>query len=112
MSSNNEALLISGSKRQSQDTQCHIVIGHGSFVLPVKQKARMLSLGLREAEITEGGGTQQGIRLNVRAVTVFKVGDDSVSIANTARCFLAEQDGMEELVGQLGTSGHVFARPT
>ena len=49
----NEALLISGSKRQSQDPQFRIVTGHGSFVLPVKQKARILALALREAEIVE-----------------------------------------------------------
>ena len=102
----NEALLISGSKRQAQDTQFRIVTGHGSFVMPVKQKARMLSLALREAEITEDCVTQQGIRLNVRAVTVFKVGDDSVSIANAARRFLAEQDRMEELVGRI-FAGHL-----
>ena len=35
----NEALLISGSKRRSDDTQFRIVTGHGSIVLPVKQKA-------------------------------------------------------------------------
>ena len=41
----NEALLISGSKRRRQDTQFRIVTGHGSFVMPVKQKARVLSPG-------------------------------------------------------------------
>lgn len=102
----NEAMLISGSKRQVQDTQFRIVTGHGSFVLPVKQKARMLSLALREAEIAEDCVTQQGIRLTVRAVTVFKVGDDAVSIANAARRFLAEQDRMEELVGRI-FAGHL-----
>ncbi|WP_035795613.1 SPFH domain-containing protein [Kitasatospora mediocidica] len=102
----NEALLISGSKRQAQDTQFRIVTGHGSFVMPIKQKARMLSLALREAEISEDCVTQQGIRLNVRAVTVFKVGDDSVSISNAARRFLAEQDRMEELVGRI-FAGHL-----
>lgn len=102
----NEAMLISGSKRQVQDTQFRIVTGHGSFVLPVKQKARMLSLALREAEIAEECVTQQGIRLTVRAVTVFKVGDDAVSIANAARRFLAEQDRMEELVGRI-FAGHL-----
>jgi uncharacterized membrane protein YqiK len=102
----NEAMLISGSKRQVQDTQFRIVTGHGSFVLPVKQKARMLSLALREAEITEDCVTQQGIRLNVRAVAVFKVGDDTVSIANAARRFLSEQDRMEELVGRI-FAGHL-----
>jgi len=40
----NEALLISGSKRRDTDTQFRIVTGHGSFVMPVKQKARLLSL--------------------------------------------------------------------
>jgi flotillin len=102
----NEALLISGSKRRQQDTQFRIVTGHGALVLPVKQKARMLSLALREAEIVEDCITQQGIRLNVRAVAAFKIGDDPASIANAARRFLSEQDKMEVLVGRV-FAGHL-----
>jgi uncharacterized membrane protein YqiK len=102
----NEALLISGSKRRREETQFRIVTGHGSFVMPVKQKARLLSLALREAEITEECITKQGIRLNVRAVAAFKVGDDSASIANAARRFLSEQDRMETLVGRV-FAGHL-----
>ncbi|WP_234425597.1 SPFH domain-containing protein [Streptomyces kebangsaanensis] len=99
-------MLISGSKRHATETQFRIVTGHGSFVLPIKQKARMLSLALREAEIAEDCVTQQGIRLAVRAVCVFKVGDDAVSIANAARRFLSEQHRMEELVGRI-FAGHL-----
>ena len=66
----------------------------------------MLSLALREAEIVEDCITSQGIRLNVRAVAAFKVGDDPVSIANAARRFLSEQDRMEELVGRI-FAGHL-----
>src|SRR5690242_2939621 len=102
----NEGLLISGAKRQSQGTQFRIVTGHGCFVVPVKQKARVLSLALREAEIVEECITSQGIRLNVRAVAAFKVGDDQASIANAARRFLSEQDRMEELVGRV-FAGHL-----
>jgi uncharacterized membrane protein YqiK len=102
----NEALLISGSKKQAQATPFRIVTGHGAFVLPIKQKARILSLTLREAEIVEECVTNQGIRLNVRAVAVFKVGDDPVSIANAARRFLTEQNRMEELVGRV-FAGHL-----
>jgi flotillin len=102
----NEALLISGSKRSNEATQFRIVTGHGSFVLPVKQRARMLSLALREAEIVEECITNQGIRLNVRAVAAFKVGDDQASIANAARRFLSEQDRMEVLVGRV-FAGHL-----
>jgi len=102
----NEALLISGSKGQKDGAQFRIVTGHGSFVVPVKQKARVLSLALREAEIVEECITNQGIRLNVRAVAAFKVGDDQASIANAARRFLAEQDRMEVLVGRV-FAGHL-----
>src|SRR5258707_6613975 len=102
----NEALLISGSKRRREATQFRIVTGHGSFVLPVKQKARMLSLALRETEIVEDCITKQGIKLNVQAVAAFKVGDDPASIANAARRFLSEQDRMEVLVGRV-FAGHL-----
>ncbi len=101
-----EALLISGSKHKDGATQFRIVTGHGSFVLPVKQKARVLSLALREAELLEECVTTQGIPLKVRAVAVFKVGDDNVSIANAARRFLAEQNRMEELCGRI-FAGHL-----
>jgi uncharacterized membrane protein YqiK len=55
-------------------------------------RVRRLSLALRESEITEECITNQGIRLRVRAVAAFKVGDDPASIANAARRFLSEQD--------------------
>jgi flotillin len=102
----NEALLISGSKRGNEGTQFRIVTGHGCFVVPVKQRARVLSLALQEAEIVEECITNQGIRLKVRAVTAFKVGDDQASIANAARRFLSEQDRMEVLVGRV-FAGHL-----
>lgn len=102
----NQALLISGSKRRAGDAQFRIVTGHGCWVLPVKQKTSLLSLSLREAEISEDCVTQQGIRIGVRAVAVFKVGDDPTSIANAARRFLDEQATMEELVGRI-FAGHL-----
>ncbi len=102
----NEALLISGSKRKVQDAQFRIVTGHGAFVLPIKQKARILSLALHESTVLEECITTQGIRIRVRAVTAFKIGDDEVSIANAARRFLAEQNRMEELVGRI-FAGHL-----
>jgi regulator of protease activity HflC (stomatin/prohibitin superfamily) len=101
-----EALLISGSKHQQSDTGFRIVIGRGSFVLPIKQKARILSLALREAEIVEDCATSQGIHLNVRAVAAFKIGDDPASIAAAARRFLPAQNRMGEIVGPM-LAGHL-----
>jgi flotillin len=96
-----EALLVSGSKRHDQDTEFRVVTGRGCFVWPVKQKARVLSLASREAEIAEECLTSQGVRLIVRAVAVFKVGDDLPSIARAARRFLSGQDRMEEVAGRM-----------
>ncbi|MDX6213137.1 MAG: flotillin, partial [Frankiales bacterium] len=58
------------------------------------------------AEIAEECVTTQGIRLRIRAVAAFKIGDDNASIANAARRYLAEQDRMEELVGRI-FAGHL-----
>jgi len=101
-----EALLISGSKHRDGETQFRIVTGHGALVMPIKQKSRMLSLALREAEIVEQCVTKQGIPLELRAVAFFKVGDDTPSIANAARRFLTEQNQMEELCGRI-FAGHL-----
>ncbi|SOD74433.1 uncharacterized membrane protein YqiK [Jatrophihabitans sp. GAS493] len=102
----NEALLISGSKRGSAELQFRIVTGHGTFVPPVMQKARLLSLALRESQIIEDCVTRQGVRLTIQAVAAFKVGDDHQSIANAARRFLTEQERLEELVGRI-FAGHL-----
>jgi uncharacterized membrane protein YqiK len=101
-----QALLISGSRHKDPSTQFRIVTGHGSFVLPIKQKARFLSLALRESEVREECVTRQGIPLQLIAVAFFKVGDDAASIANAARRFLDEQGRMEELCGRI-FAGHL-----
>ena len=96
-----EALLISGSRRHEENTEFRIVTGRGCFVWPFKHKARVLSLASREAEIAEECITSQGVRIIVRAVALFKVGDDRAAIASAARRFLSGQDRMEEVAGRM-----------
>lgn len=102
----NEAMVVSGSKHGTDGGQFRIVTGRGAFVLPFKSKARWLSLDLREAVIAENCVTKLRIPLTVEAVAVFKVGDDVSSIANAARRFLDQQQGMERLVSQV-LAGHL-----
>jgi flotillin len=103
-----EALVISGSAHQPPETGFRVVTGRRSFVLPIKQKARVLSLALREVELVEDCITSQGIHLNVRLVAAIKVGDDPVSMASAARRFLSAQDRMEEMAGRM-LAGNVRA---
>jgi len=102
----NEAMVVSGSKRNAGEDQFRIVTGKGAFVFPWAQTARLLSLDLREALLSEVCVTKLRIPLTVEAVAVFKVGDDSSSITNAARRFLDQQQGMERLTAQV-LAGHL-----
>jgi flotillin len=101
----NEAMLISGSKNKG-DSPFRIVVGHGAFALPIRNRVSFLTLAMQEAEVAEPCVTQQGITLQVRAVIAFKVGDDAESIANAGRRFLDDQKSMPELVGRI-FAGHL-----
>jgi uncharacterized membrane protein YqiK len=50
--------------------------------------------------------TKQGLPVTVRAVVIYKVGDDFASIANSARRFLDQQKGMNDTIHEL-FSGHL-----
>jgi uncharacterized membrane protein YqiK len=87
-----EALIISGMRgggtADGGGKGFRIVTGRGVLVLPGVVKVRTLSLEAHESEITVPCVSQQKIRLDLRGVVVYKVGDDFPSIANAARRFL------------------------
>jgi uncharacterized membrane protein YqiK len=90
-----EALIISGVSRghsagqvAGESMRFKIVTGGGAMVMPGLSKVRALSLMAHESEVTVPCVSQQKIRLDLRGVIVYKVGDDYRSIANAARRFL------------------------
>jgi uncharacterized membrane protein YqiK len=90
-----EALIISGPARghtaggvAGESMRFKIVTGGATQVVPGLSKVRTLSLMAHESEITVPCVSQQKIRLDLRGVIVYKVGDDYRSIANAARRFL------------------------
>ena len=89
-----EALIISGlraSGRQEgtgESMGFNIVTGRGALILPGVTKVRRLSLEAHESEISVPCVSQQKIRVDLRGIVVYKVGDDFRSIANAARRFL------------------------
>ncbi|MGI8847411.1 MAG: SPFH domain-containing protein [Candidatus Dormibacteria bacterium] len=104
----NEALIISGWHHQpvqgvSESMGFRIVTGRGTFVLPIISRVRKLSLDASETELFITCVTTQGIRVNVKAVVIYKVGDDFASISNAARRFLDKAP--QELEGKIK---HVF----
>ena len=90
-----EALIISGiahgkspANVAGESMRFKIMTGGGTIVMPGLSKVRALSLMAHESEISVPCVSQQKIRLDLRGVIVYKVGDDYRSIANAARRFL------------------------
>jgi flotillin len=84
-----EALVISAIRSSHDEGMGFtIVTGAGRLVIPGLYKVRTLSLMAHESEIQVPCVSQQKIRLDLRGVIVYKVGDDKRSIANAARRFL------------------------
>jgi uncharacterized membrane protein YqiK len=109
----NEALIISGFRHRPADTLADslgfkIVTGHGTLVIPGVQVVRKLSLDLNEAELVVDCVTQQGIPVHIKAVVIYKVGDDFASIANAARRFLDQQAKMDARIQNV-FAGHLRA---
>src|SRR5215212_5927254 len=110
----NEALIISGLKKDNETAGIHeglgfkIVTGKGTLVIPGVQTVRRLSLDLRQADLAIDCVTHQGIPLGVKGVLIYKVGDDFSSIANAARRFLDQQEQMDQRVHNV-FAGHLRA---
>jgi uncharacterized membrane protein YqiK len=109
----NEALIISGLHHRANEATGEslgfkIVTGRGTLVIPGVQVVRKLSLDLRESELQIACVTQQGIPVHIKAVVIYKVGDDFASIANAARRFLDQQDRMDTRIQQV-FAGHLRA---
>ena len=89
-----EALIISGLRASGppagagESMGFRIVTGQGALIMPGLTKVRTLSLEAHESEIQVPCVSQQKIRVDLRGVVVYKVGDDYRSIANAARRFL------------------------
>src|SRR5438045_9086482 len=108
----NEALIISGWRAHhgpegdAAGLGFKIVVGKGAWVVPALQKVRRLSLDIHEAELDLECVTTQGIHVGVKAVVIYKIADDSQSIANAARRFLEQEEQMDVKVHNV-FAGHL-----
>ena len=71
-----EAMLVSGGKARD-NAPFRVITGHGAWVMPFFRKVRYLSLAMYEAEIQERCVTKQAIQLDVRALAIFRFGEES-----------------------------------
>ncbi|MEA2684279.1 MAG: flotillin [Chloroflexota bacterium] len=110
-----EALIISGFRTGDrpdgvgESMGFRIVTGRGCLIMPGVTKVRRLSLEAHESEMQVPCVSQQKLRLDLRGVVVYKVGDDYRSIANAARRFLDRPAAELETKVQNVFVGHLRA---
>src|SRR5919199_1329389 len=105
----NEALIISGFRKHDDTGQpvYRVVIGHGTFVLPIFYQVRRMSLQAMKTDLEVECVTSQGIQVRVLGVVVFKVGDTAADITNAARRFLDQQGTKMADIVYLAFEGHL-----
>ncbi len=102
----NEALIVAGSRgakvrdergdiaaSSGADKGIKVVVGGGTFVLPLIHKVGRLKLTARQISVAlPDAVTSQGIKVAVQGVATFKIGRDVESIRNAAERFLEARD--------------------
>ncbi len=113
----NEVLIVSGRQHRVLGTDgkvatrgFRVVKGGGTFVIPVVEKADVLSLELLTIDVqTPEVYTSKGVPVKVDGVAQIKVKGDDVSIATAAEQFLSK--GVEEIknIAMQTLEGHLRA---
>ncbi|HLQ62512.1 MAG TPA: SPFH domain-containing protein [Candidatus Acidoferrales bacterium] len=101
----NEALVVSGARgasvrdergqelRASGDKGIKVVVGGGTFVMPLLNRVGRLKLTARQINVQlTDAVTSQGIKVQVQGVATFKIGRDVESLRNAAERFLDTPD--------------------
>lgn len=99
----NEALIVYGMRGQ------RVVKGHGTFLFPMVEHARLLSLELMSFDVAPQQDlyTKQGVAVTVEAVAQIKVRSDAESIMTSAEQFLSKSPAEREGLIRLVMEGHL-----
>ena len=99
----NEALIVYGM------FGTRIVIGSGTFIIPVVETYKLLSLELMSFDVAPQNDfyTNQGVAVTVEAVAQIKVKSDKVSINTAAEQFLTKTPAQREGLIRLVMEGHL-----
>jgi len=93
----NEAFIITGKGGDPTDpANQQVVLGGGVFVMPVVKQLHVMDLSSKRIPVTvKKAMTKQGIRLNLEAVAIVKVGGNEESVRAAAQRFLTQQHEIE-----------------
>lgn len=91
----NQAFIITGKGDDAAADQ-KVVLGGGVFVMPIVKQLHVMDLSSRRIQVTVSKAmTKQGVRLNLDAVAIIKVGGNVDSVRAASQRFLSQQAAIE-----------------
>ena len=104
-----EALIVSGRKKRLPNGQVvgfRIVKGGATFVWPVLEKAKTISLRIMPLDLNSSAYTSQGVQVNVDGVAQVKI-DSTEAIATAAEQFLSLKEEEIRRIATQTLEGHL-----
>jgi len=105
-----EALIVSGRKNKLANGQIvgfRIVRGGATFVIPVLEVAKTISLGIMPLDVNSSAYTSQGVQVTVDGVAQIKIDSSVEAIATAAEQFLSLKEEEIKNIGTQTLEGHL-----
>jgi len=105
-----EALIVSGRKKKLPNGQVvgfRIVKGGATFVWPIREKAKTISLRIMPLDLNSSAYTSQGVQVNVDGVAQVKIDSTQEAIATAAEQFLSLKDEEIRRIATQTLEGHL-----
>lgn len=105
-----EALIVSGRKKKMANGQVvgfRIVRGGATFVIPVLEVAKTISLGIMPLDVNSSAYTSQGVQVTVDGVAQVKIDSSEEAIATAAEQFLSLKEDEIKRIGTQTLEGHL-----
>lgn len=105
-----EALIVSGRKRKLSNGQLvgfRIVKGGATFVWPVLEVAKTISLRIMPLDVTSSAYTSQGVQLSVDGIAQVKIDSNLEAIGTAAEQFLSLKDEEIKRIATQTLEGHL-----
>lgn len=105
-----EALIVSGRKKKLSNGQVvgfRIVRGGATFVWPVLEVAKTISLRIMPLDVNSSAYTSQGVQVSVDGIAQVKIDSSHEAIATAAEQFLSLKDEEIKRIATQTLEGHL-----
>ncbi len=105
-----EALIVSGRKKRLPNGQTvgfRIVKGGATFVIPVLEVSKVISLRIMPLDVNSSAYTSQGVQVSVDGIAQVKIDSTEEAIATAAEQFLSHKEDEIKRIATQTLEGHL-----